>query len=193
MFRQRSQTNVDKATFEQVVENYYESLYRFALSLTHREADACDLTQETFRLLATRGHQLRDLSKVKGWLFTTLHRRFLTKWRRENRFPHFELSIVRRELPATASVAEDRMDGATAREALQKLNELYRVPLVLFYLDEHSYAEIAEILKIPIGTVMSRIARGRAMLRRVLAGEILEPDVPEPLSAVPDREAKDVV
>ena len=63
--------------FETVVAGYYEPLYRFAISLTRSEADACDLAQQTFYMWATKGHQLRDPSKVKSWLFTTLHRAFL--------------------------------------------------------------------------------------------------------------------
>jgi RNA polymerase sigma-70 factor (ECF subfamily) len=56
---------------------YYEPLYQFAFSLARDEADACDLTQQTFCIWAAKGHQLRDASKVKTWLFTTLHREFL--------------------------------------------------------------------------------------------------------------------
>ena len=60
------------------------------------------------------------------------------------------------------------MDEVTARDALLRLNEIYRAPLVLFYLDKHSYREIAEILSVPTGTVMSRISRGRQMLRQLM-------------------------
>src|SRR5262249_20576070 len=63
--------------FESLVHLHYAALYRFALSLTCNENDASDLTQQTFYIWATKGHQLRDVSKVKAWLFTTLHREFL--------------------------------------------------------------------------------------------------------------------
>ena len=63
--------------FEGIVAQFYEPLYQFAFSLTRAEADACDLTQQTFYVWATKGHQLRDQTKVKTWLFTTLHRAFL--------------------------------------------------------------------------------------------------------------------
>jgi len=160
---------VDESTFEQTVNSYYEPLYRFALSLTRQEADACDLTQETFRRLADKGHQLRDQSKVKTWLFSTLYRVFVNTWRWESRFPHLEIGAVEHELPPTPSSVADRIDGATARDALERLDEIYRAPLALFYLEEHSYREIAEILDIPTGTVMSRISRGKALLRQMLA------------------------
>src|SRR5207342_1124080 len=63
--------------FEMIVGEHYEPLFRFALSLTRSESDARDLTQQTFYVWATKGHQLREISKVKAWLFTTLHRVFL--------------------------------------------------------------------------------------------------------------------
>src|ERR1043166_8931387 len=80
--------------FESLVARYYRSLYQFAFGLTRVEADACDLTQQTFYIWATKGHQLRDVTKVKTWLFTTLHREFLESRRRQKRFPHYELSQV---------------------------------------------------------------------------------------------------
>jgi RNA polymerase sigma-70 factor (ECF subfamily) len=159
---------VDEQAFQQIVDATYESLYRFALSLTHAEADACDLTQETFRRFAARGDQIRDASKTKTWLFTTLYRRYVTLWRRENKFPHFELSVVATDLPAAPPPAGEALDAATVRDALNKLDDLYRLPLLLFYLEDHTYAEIAQILEIPCGTVMSRIARGRQQLREQL-------------------------
>ena len=61
-------------TFRQLVDQYYAPLFRFALSLARSEADACDLTQQTFYLWARHGHALRDLAKAKTWLFTTLYR-----------------------------------------------------------------------------------------------------------------------
>ncbi|HXB59356.1 MAG TPA: RNA polymerase sigma factor, partial [Candidatus Acidoferrales bacterium] len=77
--------------FENLVSSHYGTLYQFALSLTRDEAEACDLTQETFCIWAAKGHQLRDVTKVKTWLFTTLHREFLGSRRRQTRFPHVEL------------------------------------------------------------------------------------------------------
>src|SRR5207244_495354 len=76
---------------ERLADQHYAPLYRFALSLCANESDACDLVQETFYLLATKGHQLDDLAKVKSWLFTTLYRLFLGRRRRLVRFPHHEL------------------------------------------------------------------------------------------------------
>jgi RNA polymerase sigma-70 factor (ECF subfamily) len=160
---------VDELSFEQLVNAHYESLYRFALSLTQREADAGDLTQQTFYLWATKGHQLRDRTRVKSWLFTTLHREFLGSRRRETRFPHVEIDHAGPDLPSVSPAMVNQIDGATVMETLVQVEELYRAPLMLFYLQEHSYQEIADILGVPIGTVMSRLARGKEQLRKRLA------------------------
>lgn len=156
------------AHFEQLVAEHYEGLYRFALSLARAEADACDLVQQTFLRWAAKGGQLRDTSKAKTWLFTTLHREFLGGRRRAVRFPHHEVGAVEHELPAVEPATVRAMDGARVMESLLQVDELYRAPLTLFYLQDHSYKEIAEILDIPIGTVMSRLARGKAQLREML-------------------------
>ncbi len=167
-----SRTNVDQIDFEQLVANYYENLFRFALSLARSEDRACDLTQQTFYLWAAKGHQLRDKSKVKSWLFTTLHREFLGSRRRETRFPHHSTEAVEHELPSISSSIVNDLDGSTVMEAMQEVDELYRTPLMLFYLEELSYAEIAETLEVPIGTVMSRLSRGKGQLRQFLSVEI---------------------
>src|SRR5512143_3880172 len=80
--------------FQLLVDLHYGPLYRFAMSLTHAESDACDLVQQTFLTWGTKGHQLHDPSKVKSWLYTTLHRCFLHGQRRQSRFPHLELTAA---------------------------------------------------------------------------------------------------
>jgi RNA polymerase sigma-70 factor (ECF subfamily) len=157
--------------FEQIVDAHYEALYRFALSLARGEPAAADLTQQTFYLWASRGHQLRDAAKVKSWLFTTLYREFLSLHRRESRFPQADLEGETADLPAEAVSIADSIDGATAVAALQKIDEVFRAPLALFYLEELSYREIADVLGVPAGTVMSRLSRGKALLRKLLIQE----------------------
>ena len=80
--------------FEAIVCEHYESLFRFAMSLTRSESGAGDLTQQTFYAWATKGHQLNDILKVKAWLFTTLHREFLKARRKQIRFSHCHLEEV---------------------------------------------------------------------------------------------------
>src|SRR3954469_17748197 len=86
--------------FEKLVELHYKSLYRFAFSLTRNESEASDLTQQSFYIYAKSGGQLRDKSKVKSWLFTTLHREYLARRRRIVRFPETDFEDAQAELPA---------------------------------------------------------------------------------------------
>jgi RNA polymerase sigma factor (sigma-70 family) len=159
---------MDELSFENLVNAHYEPLYRFALSLARSETDAGDLVQQTFYRWAAKGEQLRDKSKAKSWLFTTLHREFLGRRRHEDKFPKVEISVVdESELTANSQSSEKQIDGASVVSALQRLDETYRAPLALFYLEEHSYRDIAEILEVPVGTVMSRISRGKELLRQI--------------------------
>src|SRR5271154_7081496 len=101
----------DSLDFESLVARYYEPLYQFAFSLTREEADACDLVQQTYCIWANKGHQLRDATKVKTWLFTTLHREFLGTRRRQTRFPHVELDEAAADLPVISPDAISRLDA----------------------------------------------------------------------------------
>jgi len=153
--------------FEAIVIDHYEPLFRFAMSLTRVESDAQDLTQQTFYIWATKGHQLRDVSKVKTWLFTTLHRAFLISRRRESRYSHEDLEDVLDQLPAGSSQRASQTDCSDVLRALAKVEDIYRAAVALFYLEDYAYRDIAEILDVPIGTVKSRIARGIAQLRHI--------------------------
>jgi RNA polymerase sigma-70 factor (ECF subfamily) len=153
--------------FERLVDQHHASLYRFALSLAANETDASDLVQDTFYLWATKGHQLEQPAKVKTWLFTTLHREFLAKRRRRVRFPHHELAEVEEELPSVPP-EPGRLDWHVLAQCLAQVGAPFQAPVALFYLEDYSYNEIAEILEIPLGTVKSRIARGIAQLQQML-------------------------
>jgi RNA polymerase sigma-70 factor (ECF subfamily) len=117
---------------------------------------------------ATKGHQLRDQTKVKTWLFTTLHRAFLESRRRQVRFPHYELEEVPMDLPTLSPATVNQLDAPQVLQALGQVDEIYQAPVTLFYLEDCSYKEIAEILDIPIGTVKSRMARGIGQLQIIL-------------------------
>ncbi len=155
--------------FEAIVETFYAPLYRFALSLARQDHDAWDLTQQTFFIWAKQSHTVRDPAKTKSWLFTTLHRQFLQTRRRETRFPHFEVGAMDSELPTIDASAVAQMDAATVLAALRQLDETFRAPLALFFLEDLSYREISDVLEIPTGTVMSRLSRGKEQLRLALA------------------------
>lgn len=156
-------------TFEAIVDAHYQGLYRFALSMCKQDATAQDLVQQTFLQWAKKGHELRDASKVKTWLFTTIYREYLSLARREKKFEQVEF-----EPDLHGSTEDDndepppRVDSVTLQLALDRLDPNYRAPLVLFYLKELSYRDIAEALSIPIGTVMSRLSRAKDALRSIL-------------------------
>lgn len=161
--------------FDELVDQHYASLYRFALSLARNEPDARDLVQQVFLLWATKGHQLGDLTKVKSWLFTTLHREFLGRQRRVVRFPHQELSEVEGELPEVPPELPVRLDWETLAGCLARMDPAFQAPVSLFYLEDYSYQEIADILQVPLGTVKSRMARGIAQLQRLLREPLASP------------------
>ena len=165
----------DSLDFESLVARYYEPLYQFAFSLTRDEADACDFVQQTFCIWANKGHQLRDTTKVKTWLFTTLHREFLGVRRKQTRFPHVNLEYAAEEIPTVPAATVNRLDAAQVLVALSRLDEIHQAPVALFYLQDHSYNEIAAILDVPLGTVKSRLARGLGRLHQLLTGEKMEP------------------
>ena len=170
-----SPTSVAKMDFEHLVDAQYAGLYRFAYSLAKNEMQAADLTQQAFYRWAAKSHELRDASKAKTWLFTTLYREFLGGQRHETRFPKVGLEDVPEQAAPAPSVHE-AIDAAAAVEALQTLEEKHRAPLTLFYLKQFSYAEIAEVLDVPVGTVMSRLSRGKEFLRQKLSDRRNETD-----------------
>jgi RNA polymerase sigma-70 factor, ECF subfamily len=154
--------------FQTLVDQFYGPLYRFAMSLTRAESDACDLVQQTFLTWATKGHQLHDPSKVKSWLFTTLHRAFLESRRRLDRFPHLEITEAGAELPSVEPDLVNRLDAQEVVQLLGRVDEQFQAAVALFYLEDYSYHEIAGILDVPLGTVKSRIARGLAQLKQLV-------------------------
>ncbi|MBM3847983.1 MAG: RNA polymerase sigma factor [Verrucomicrobia bacterium] len=159
----------DSAQFEAVVDAHYKALYRFAYSLTLSEADAGDLTQETFYIWASKSQQIRDGDKSKSWLFTTLHRLFLNRKRREKRFPEEPLDFAAEDLVLPEDPLSFPLDGETVLRMLHSMEEAHRVPLAMFYLEDLTYQEIAQALDLPMGTVMSRLSRGKLMLRKLLS------------------------
>ena len=159
---------MENPDFENAVNVLYEPAYRFAHSLARNESDAGELTQEAFSRLLETGESIRDSSKMKSWLFTTLYRVFLGRKRRQARWPEIEIDEAEDELPQVDPQQIARCEAGDVLAALQAIEERYRVPLALFYMDDLSYQEISALLEIPIGTVMSRISRGKDALRNVL-------------------------
>ena len=165
---------MDDLNYERVVNLHYQDLYRFAFSLVGTTDDASELTQETFSRLLSRGAQIQDPSKVKSWMFTTMYRIFLGARRRSRRYPEVPIDAAQDELPTLGPNAIEKIDSETVMAALLEIDENFRAPLLLFYVEQLSYREIAETLELPIGTVMSRLSRGKDLLRDRLIDQTLQ-------------------
>lgn len=151
--------------FELLVDAHYADLYRFAIRLARNEADACDLTQQTFAIFARKGGEIREQGKRKSWLFTTLYREFLRQGARAQRIVSMDEAGLEDHAAPAAEDGTRSAERAEMLEALDSLDEPQRAILVLYYLNDHSYKEIAEVLGLPLGTVMSRLARAKDALR----------------------------
>jgi RNA polymerase sigma-70 factor (ECF subfamily) len=154
-----------------LIEAHYEALYRYAYRLAGSAADAEDLTQEAFGKALARLPQLREPDRAKSWLFRILRNTYLHRMRDQKRHRTVPLDAVG-DLPEDAPDPSPTVDVDPARlqEALNELDEAFRTPLILFYFEEFSYRDIADQMDLPIGTVMSRLARGKAYLRQRLSG-----------------------
>jgi RNA polymerase sigma-70 factor (ECF subfamily) len=159
-----------------LVDAHYEALFRFAYRLTGSAANAEDLTQEAFRKAFARLPQLREPERAKAWLFRILRNLYLHQVRNEKRHRSVPLDSIG-DLPAPASAAPPEVESEQLQQALNELEEGFRTPLILFYFEEFSYRDIAEQMDLPIGTVMSRLARAKGYLRAKLCPEA-EPTAP---------------
>lgn len=153
-----------------LINDHYRDVYRYAYRLCGREADAEDLTQQAFLVAHSKLNQLREPEKADRWLFAVLRSCFLKSVGRPR-----PLFVDTLELIIEDSVESHRESQAVDREELQQalndLSEEYRLVVLMFYFDELSYKEIAEQLEIPIGTVMSRLARAKQRLRQRIFDE----------------------
>jgi len=151
----------------QLVTDYHQTVFRCAYRLTGSVPDAEDLTQQVFLTAQQKVGQLRKMESVRSWLLTVLRNCFLKGCQKRRPTPAVNLQLNIDSIPG-----EPVEDGGVDRERLQAaLNELppnYRLVLVLFYFEDCSYREIAERLEMPIGTVMSRLARAKGYLRTKL-------------------------
>ena len=148
-----------------LIDAHYDSLYRYAYRLSGSVADAEDLTQEAFGKAITRAGQLRDPAKAKGWLFRILRNIYLHRVRdvkRHRTVPLDSIGDLAADCPTPPDLA---IDPARLQAVLNELDESFRTPLILFYFEEFSYKDIAEQMDVPIGTIMSRLARAKAHLR----------------------------
>jgi RNA polymerase sigma-70 factor (ECF subfamily) len=171
-------TSGGRRTVERLVDDHYVALYRYAYRLSGSSADAEDLTQEAYCKAQTNLPQLRDPERARPWLFSILRNAYLHRRRADGRHTWVSLDGV-------GDVAEPppdplpEVDPEQLQLALNELPEVYRTPVILYYFEDFSYRDIAELMDRPIGTVMSRLARAKALLRsRLLPAAAADGDAP---------------
>jgi RNA polymerase sigma-70 factor (ECF subfamily) len=169
-------------SLHQLIDAHYQALYRYAYRLTGTQPDAEDLTQEAFGKAFTRLPQLRDPDRAKAWLFRILRNEYLHRVRDDRRHRVIPLDAVG-DLPERTGDERPDVDKARLQQALNDLDEGFRTPLILYYFEDFSYRDIAEQMDLPIGTVMSRLARAKAYLRSRLAPPGSEANGTEPRPA----------
>jgi RNA polymerase sigma-70 factor (ECF subfamily) len=150
-----------------LVEAHYAALYRYAYRLSGSSQEAEDLTQETFCLAQNKLHQLREQDRAKSWLFSILRNAYLHRLRLSKQEKHVSLDGIG-DIPDRLPEPLPALDSAQLQKALHELPEAFRTPLILYYFEEFSYRDIAEQMNMPLGTVMSRLARGKTYLRQRL-------------------------
>ena len=173
----------DQADFERDAMQYSRQLYSAAMRMTRNPADAEDLVQETYLKAYRAYHTFQAGTNLKAWLYRILTNTYINKYRKESRRPSEvdlgtveDLYLYRRigseeSVEASRTTEERVLDGlveSDIKAAVEELPENFRMPVLLADLEGFSYKEIAEILDIPIGTVMSRLHRGRKAMQKRL-------------------------
>jgi len=163
-------------TLERLVDEHYAALFRYAYRLSGSAADAEDLTQETFCKAQLNFSQLRDMGRARPWLFSILRNAYLHRVRADKQQSCVSLDGVG-DLPEASAESLPEIDPELLQQALNELPEAFRTPIILYYFEDFGYREIAEQMDLPIGTVMSRLARAKAYLRaQLLPGEAVMVD-----------------
>lgn len=158
----------------QLVAEHHQAVYAYAFRLSGSQPEAEDLTQHTFMVAQEKLGQLREAERARSWLFTILRNRFLKTRQQRRPVAMADLGLSIEAIPAEIP-QEEEIDRERLQEALDELPDVFRVVVMMFYFEEYSYREMAEQLDLPIGTVMSRLARAKGCLRR----ELLKPPQPE--------------
>jgi RNA polymerase sigma-70 factor (ECF subfamily) len=150
-----------------LIRDHYALVFRYAYRLSGSNADAEDLTQQTFLTAQVKLEQLRCADNAKAWLCTIVRNGYLKNLRAGNGAVVCSLESVAEVADATPASAQ--VDQDELQKILNELPEEFRTPLILFYFEEFSYKQIAAQVGVPIGTVMSRLARAKSHLRRRLS------------------------
>lgn len=180
-FTRTDQTDAELAQrFQDEALPYLDQLYGAALRLTRNPHNAEDLVQETFAKAFSAFHQYRPGTNIKAWLYRILNNTFISNYRKEQRRPQeadgeveewqeFQAALHHSTgMESAETQALENLPNEEIRSAFEQLNEDRRVAVYLADVEGFSYQEIAEIMDTPIGTVMSRLHRGRRQLRDIL-------------------------
>ena len=165
---------VDKKRFKELTYPHLESLFNVALKYSGTKYDAEDLVQETMYSAYTKFQQLRDDNSCRAWLFTILRNHFLKERKQLVRRPYLDdgtsyLDYIKDERSSSfVDQIVEKDANKKLHQVLTTLPEKFQSPLILHYMEEMTYLEISDYLKIPIGTVMSRLARGKRYLKKKL-------------------------
>jgi RNA polymerase sigma-70 factor (ECF subfamily) len=151
----------------QLVQDHHEGVYRYAFRLTGSAADAEDLSQQVFLTAQQKLGQLRKAESARSWLFAILRNCFLKGQHKWRPIPAEDIRLDVDRIPIEMP-DEGGIDPGQLQEALNQLPESYRLVLAMFYFEDCRYREIAERLELPMGTVMSRLARAKSCLRAKL-------------------------
>ncbi len=192
----------DQATFAEQAMEYAPQLYSTALRMTRNRADAEDLVQETYLKGFRSFHTYKDGTNLRAWLFRILTNTYINSYRARQRRPDEsdladveDMYLYRRlntlgDASIGRSAEESLMEllpDAEVKQALEDLPDNFRLPVVLADVEGFQYREIAEILDIPIGTVMSRLHRGRKAMQKALYDYAHDRGIttPEPAGTTP--------
>jgi len=175
-------SNDPRRDFEEQAIPFMDQLYAAAMRMTRNPADAADLVQETFVKAYAAWSTFSQGTNLKAWLYRILTNTYINIYRKRQREPYqgtideledWQLGGAESTTSSSSRSAEaeaiDRMPASVVKDALQEVPEDFRLAVYLADVEGFSYQEIADIMKTPIGTVMSRLHRGRRMLREMLA------------------------